>query len=67
MSIDLTHWTTHSSSASQSRLKRPLGEGLGSESEEEETAAEKRLRLAKKYLSQLEEEGGNYGITSLLL
>ena len=27
------------------------------EEEEEETAPEKRLRLAKQYLSQLEEEG----------
>jgi len=28
---------------------------------EEETAPEKRLRLAKEYLIQLEEEGGSFG------
>ena len=33
------------------------GQGSESEEEEEETAPEKRLRLAKQYLSQLEEEG----------
>ena len=38
--------------------KREFHDRLDSE-EEEETAPEKRLRLAKEYLSQLEQEGNN--------
>ena len=36
--------------------KREFGDHIDSD-EEEETAPEKRLRLAKEYLSRLEEEG----------
>ena len=49
---------------------RPLHKRLidkGSELEgEEETAPEKRLRLAKEYLVQLEEEGGSCGSACVL-
>ena len=39
----------------KARGKRVYGDRI--DSDEEETAPEKRLRLAKEYLSQLEQEG----------
>ena len=41
--------------------KREFGDHVDSD-EEEETAPEKRLRLAKEYLSRLEEEGNTVHI-----
>jgi len=35
--------------------------------EEEETAQEKRLRLAKKYLQEIEEEGTKFNLVFLCL
>ena len=41
----------------KSKKKEEFHDQLGLEEEEEETAPEKRLRLAKEYLTRLEEEG----------
>ena len=35
---------------------------VGADEEEEETVAEKRLRLAKEYIAQVEEEGRSFSI-----
>ena len=55
-SESVSWWPLWCSGAKQAKRENQFG--LGELSDEEETAQEKRLRLAKEYLAQLEEEGG---------
>ena len=53
--------------SNEKQVKRKKQFVLDGLSDEEETAPEKRLRLAKEYLAQLEEEGEENGLVGLCL